>query len=462
MPYQQREICMGVGLPYHHLTMDQALADCMEAISQRDPVYIATANVDFTCQAYQDAALRDLIFNAHRILCDGWPLVWQSKKLGTPLPERVAGSDLMPLLIKQCAQNDHSVYFFGSDNETLAEAKSILENKHPGLKICGFESPKIGLIHEWDNVAFCERINVANPDVLLIALGCPKQERWYRVNQHRLKVPLALGIGASLDFISGKQIRAPRWVQALGMEWFWRMTTDPKRLVSRYTKNIQFFHNVARKERQIAGRQGKDALRKPLSDEDLSGARSRLSILSLNDISSNLPVDGHAIVDCSQAKTFNYKEFGILADISRQARLKNKLLILYSPPQSLQTIIAHTRLQRQFPICDSAVGVCDAVNRHDQQELGVSDTGLTPTFALTWKTFSRVETWYHDHADQGFTLSLGQVPFVDSNALVRLMELQQYAQGKGHQLVVKDVDTDTQQLIIRLKIPLTEEAASGK
>ena len=202
-----------LGIPFHGTTMDGALSDAEAAMSSGAsavPQYYVTANVDFCRQAAGDAWLREFIFHADRVLCDGLPLVWLSRFFGAPLPERVAGSDMVPRLLERCAASGRSVYWFGSDAATLGLAAEVAKERYPGLKIAGFESPPIGEVDDWDHEGTAARIREASPDLLLVALGCPKQERWIARHYQDLGVPLSVGIGASLDFIAGKQVRAPQ------------------------------------------------------------------------------------------------------------------------------------------------------------------------------------------------------------------------------------------------------------
>lgn len=225
-----------LGLPFSPITAKGALDRCVEFVESRQPHHIVTANVDFLARSESDAEARNLIFEADEVFCDGMPLVWASRWFGqgNSLPERVTGSDLVPALLKRCAAEGHSVFFLGSDEGTMSRLKTKLDEELPDLEIAGALSPPVGPIESWDNELIVKTIRTARPDVLLVAVGFPKQDRWIRQYRERVQVPLMVGVGASLDFIAGKQIRAPRWMQRTGLEWLWRMGTDPGRLVRRY------------------------------------------------------------------------------------------------------------------------------------------------------------------------------------------------------------------------------------
>jgi len=229
-----------LGLPFHRTTMDETLDACEGYMNSSGSHYLVTPNVDITRLASKDARLRRILFAADRIICDGLPLVWLSSRQKTALPERVAGSDLTPKLLERCAQAGKSVYFFGSDEATLKKVSKVLGKRHPGLKIAGWSSPPLAPMEDWDNERHVEEIRAAAPDLLLVAFGCPKQEYWIDTYQKRCGVPFAMGIGASLDFIAGKQVRAPRLLQKIGLEWFWRMASAPRRLSGRYAADFSF------------------------------------------------------------------------------------------------------------------------------------------------------------------------------------------------------------------------------
>ena len=239
-----------LGVPFHQVTMEQTLGICERLLEDRsEPSYLVTANVDFTYLASRNPALRDFIFHADLVICDGLPLVGLSKLCGgCELPERVAGSDLGWPLLELCARRGFSVYFLGSDAKTLAELELVLTERLPELKIAGHCSPPIGRVESWDDAELSEKIESTDPHLLLAAFGCPKQEQWIARNHRSLGVPLSIGVGATLDFIVGKQQRAPKLAQKLCLEWFWRMCSNPRRLVKRYARDLGFFSRAAQRQ----------------------------------------------------------------------------------------------------------------------------------------------------------------------------------------------------------------------
>lgn len=233
------------GLPFHHTTMEAAMHDFVRTIRGDKPSYWITPNVDFATRAASDPILKDIVFHADRIFCDGLPLVWLSKLYDHPLPERVAGSDMVPRMLETSAKEGFKVYFLGSDDETLAKSGKTAQERYPGLQIVGQHAPPFAHVHEWDNDQIVADINESGADLVLVAVGSPKQERWISAFHRKTKAKLTIGIGASLDFIAGSQVRAPRFVQRIGFEWLWRMLSDPKRLAKRYASNFPFLGKAA-------------------------------------------------------------------------------------------------------------------------------------------------------------------------------------------------------------------------
>ena len=228
-----------MGVPLDQLTTAQALEIISEMIASRTPHLLATANVDFLAQVQSDGTLRRILVDADLILCDGTPLIWISKWLGDPLPERVAGSDLVPLLLDLAQENGHRVFFLGGRDEVVAIAESKIKERWPRLQIAGMCSPPFAPIDKMDHAGICQRIREANADMLFVSFGCPKQEKWLAMNFRDAAVPVAIGVGATIDFLAGTVKRAPVWMRKSGLERFFRVTQEPKRLAHRYWNDIR-------------------------------------------------------------------------------------------------------------------------------------------------------------------------------------------------------------------------------
>jgi N-acetylglucosaminyldiphosphoundecaprenol N-acetyl-beta-D-mannosaminyltransferase len=239
-----RKLVVLLGTPVDNLDMPETLDRIEEMITtgRLSGKYhqVVTANTDFLVKARKDTELRKIIQQADLCTADGMPLVWGARLLGVPLQGRITGADLVPLLAKRAAQKGFSLYFLGAEPGVAAQAAQILQDRYPGLQIAGIESPPFQPIDK-TQPEILARIRAANPDVLLVAFGNPKQEKWIARFGAEIKVPVMIGVGGSLDFIAGKTRRAPRWMQNSGLEWFYRLVQEPRRLWQRYAVDLVVF-----------------------------------------------------------------------------------------------------------------------------------------------------------------------------------------------------------------------------
>jgi len=222
------------GLPITNVSMAQAVARVEEHILSGEMHQIATANLDFARNSLKDQYLQRIICDCSMVLPDGAPMLWASTLFGMPLKERVTGVDLIPELAKLSAERGYRICLLGSSEDSSKRAVAALEKRYPGVRIVGRLCPEIAPLHEMDSEGLLSEIEAINPDILLVAFGNPKQEIWIHRYRNRLKVPVAIGIGGALDMIGGNLKRAPKWVQQLQMEWFFRLAQEPFRLLPRY------------------------------------------------------------------------------------------------------------------------------------------------------------------------------------------------------------------------------------
>ena len=180
--------------------------------------------------ALDDPDFRDLIGEADLFVPDGIAPLLISRRLGLRDHGRVTGADLMQGFFDLANKKGYSSYFFGDTDETLAALQEKVEAHWPGHKVAGMFSPPFGATSEEEVDRMIAAINDAKPDVLWVGLGLPKQERWIRANRHKLKVPVAIGVGAAFGFHSGKVSRVPAWIGKGGFEWMWRLLAEPKKL----------------------------------------------------------------------------------------------------------------------------------------------------------------------------------------------------------------------------------------
>ena len=218
-----------------NLTMQEAIEEIDRLIRERKCAYVVTPNVDHIVQLAKNKVLQDIYDNASLVLTDGKPLLWIAKWYGTPIKEKISGSDLFPMLCNLATEKGYKMFFLGAAEGVAAKAAKNLSMRYNGLQVVGTYSPPFGF--ENDQIEM-ERIkNIikdANPDILVVGLGCPKQEKFIYYNRNDLNVPISLGLGASFDFEAGNIKRAPKWMSDHGLEWLFRIFQDPKRMVKRY------------------------------------------------------------------------------------------------------------------------------------------------------------------------------------------------------------------------------------
>ncbi|HEY1171321.1 MAG TPA: WecB/TagA/CpsF family glycosyltransferase [Verrucomicrobiae bacterium] len=229
------------GVPFDQVTMDESVEIVQKMIRSRRPHHIVTANVDFLVQSLHDEKLHQIFLDADLLLCDGTPLVWASRLLGHPLPERVAGSDLVPRLMELAEKKNYRIFLLGGSPEANEAAVKNLEEQHPRLIIAGHYSPPFAPLKDMDHEGICQRIREADADILLVSFGCPKQEKWISMNYQALGVPVVIGVGAVIDFYARRVKRAPVWMRESGLEWVYRLSQEPRRLFRRYAVDLYGF-----------------------------------------------------------------------------------------------------------------------------------------------------------------------------------------------------------------------------
>lgn len=196
---------------------------------------VFTPNVDHVATAETDPGLRAAYGRVSLALADGMPLVWSSRLLGVRLPEKVSGSDLLAPLMKLAADQGWRVYLLGAAEGVASRAAEVLRRQNPSLNVVGAEGPRIDITEPMDARAeLLERVREARPDLVVVALGSPKQELWIDEVREALSPAVLIAVGAALDFVAGVVRRAPPWISAAGLEWLYRLGREPRRLWRRY------------------------------------------------------------------------------------------------------------------------------------------------------------------------------------------------------------------------------------
>ena len=228
------------GLPLTPFTFGQTLDAVDHLLDAGGPAFFVTANLHSAMVAAEDPKVAAALRRAAFVLADGMPLVWASRFKGRPLPERVAGSDLVPALCARAARRGRSVFLLGGAPGVAAEAARVLEDRYPGLRVVGAECPPFRPPTPDEDAALADRIRAAEPDLLFVAFGQPKGEVWIADHLDDLGVPVSVQVGGSLEMLTGRVRRAPRLVQRTGLEWAWRVAMEPRRLGPRYAANALF------------------------------------------------------------------------------------------------------------------------------------------------------------------------------------------------------------------------------
>ena len=215
-----------LGVDVDAVTMAEAVDVVRRAMDTRAGIMVATANAEMLMRATHDEELRRILNASALVVPDGAGTVWAARHLGHAMPERVAGYDLAQELLRCAPAEGRRVYFFGSAPGVAEKAKAKAEQLYPGIEIVGVRN---GFFSPADNAAIIAEIRAARPDLLLVALGVPKQEKWIAAHLAALDVPVAIGVGGTLDVMAGVMKRAPYWMQRAKLEWLFRGLMQPKR-----------------------------------------------------------------------------------------------------------------------------------------------------------------------------------------------------------------------------------------
>lgn len=215
-----------LGVPVASLTMGEAVEQAERWMDERRGALIATANAEMIMNATRDEELLDILRSADLVVPDGAGTVWAAHHLGHAMPERVAGYDLTQALLKRAPEKKRRVFFFGSAPGVAEKARQKAEALYPGIQIVGVRN---GYFSEAEEPEIIREIRDAEPDLLLAALGVPKQEKWLKKYKAELGVPVSIGVGGTLDVMAGTTKRAPLWIQKAKLEWLFRGILQPKR-----------------------------------------------------------------------------------------------------------------------------------------------------------------------------------------------------------------------------------------
>ncbi|HHU60861.1 MAG TPA: WecB/TagA/CpsF family glycosyltransferase [Natronincola sp.] len=217
-----------LGIAFDRVTLKEAVEKIAVFVSDQKPHLIVTANPETVMCAKVDQVFSEVLGKASLVVADGIGVVWAGKVLKSPLPERIPGIELTEQVLSRAAKEGWKVYLLGSEKGVAAKAAENLLGNLPELNIVGtwhgyFKSGA-------EEKAVIRRIKAAKPDILLVALGVPRQEKWLAAHLGFMKVPVAIGVGGSFNIWAGTQKRAPVWIRKIHLEWFYRLVKEPKRI----------------------------------------------------------------------------------------------------------------------------------------------------------------------------------------------------------------------------------------
>jgi N-acetylglucosaminyldiphosphoundecaprenol N-acetyl-beta-D-mannosaminyltransferase len=358
-----------LGVPIDNVTMQQALGAIEASIEEGGFHQIATANVDFLINSVHDLELKEILSTCFLVLPDGMPLVWASRLMGTSLQERVSGADLLPRLVGLAAIHDYSIFLLGSCEASSRGASRWISHHYPRVRVVGRYCPALATLEEMDHEDILLQIEAARPDILLVAFGNPKQEKWLAMHRHRLQVPVCIGIGGSLDLLSGQLPRAPLWMRKHGLEWFYRACREPARLGWRYARDASGLARYLTAQLAATAAQHKRLSLNSLTEETIGAA----TVLRVSGSLTGAPVGDferearlavgaghHLVLDFASTTYLGADALGALIHLGSVARQHNRELWLTGLRPFLSRLIQATQLQANFRV---APKVADALRR---------------------------------------------------------------------------------------------------
>lgn len=450
-----------LGVPFDNVTKQEAVALVESMIASRQPHYLVTPNVDFLVQARRDVELRRILFEAHLVLCDGTPLVWASKVLGNALPERVAGADLVPLLVEIAAQKKYRLFLLGAAPAAAERAVTRLQQQYPELLIAGHYSPPFNNLLEMDHEEIKRRILDAKPDLLFVSFGCPKQEKWVAMHYRSLGVPVTAGVGATIDFLAGQVKRAPVWMQRSGTEWMFRLAQEPRRLLRRYATDLWVFGSsifpqwwqlqarAALNGRAVAGLLPATVetntahfcqTRLP-NRLDFSAVNERASLIE--EITAR---EAHCLLEMDATTFIDSTGVGFLIRLQKRLRARGRELILLAPSNIVLRALKLMRLSDFFHLAASQAEAIRALEATKGAGIPSPDLPELDLICLHWHgevTAANAESvWEHTRqylasatGTAKKTIDLRDVRFIDSSGLGLMIRAKKLSVANGQDLI---------------------------
>jgi len=352
-----------LGVSFDPMTLAGAI-DRIEAMVDAPGLsYVVTPNVDFLVQARHDPELHEILARADLVLCDGRPLVWASRWLGNALPGRVAGSDLVPLLLRRAEERGWRIFLLGGADGVGAEAARRIAAAHPSLPPVVHYSPPIRPLAGMDDGAIIARLRAAKPDIVLVCFGCPKQEKWIFRHYRAVEAPVMIGAGGTVDFLAGRLRRAPLWMRRTGTECVFRLCQEPRRLFARYAGDLlRFVPALLAQHWRLPARAGRIGVRRDTPSS--ATMQYGIKVLAAERLQRNflqsgsafwahaLEQQGHCLIDLAGVKSIDSTGLAFLSHWQRRLAQGRRNLILLRPSASVRSALEHMHLTEQFIITD--------------------------------------------------------------------------------------------------------------
>lgn len=242
-----------LGVQVSAIDMEMATATLGSWLATRRAGYVCITGVHGVMESWRDPALRRIHNEAGLVTPDGMPLVWMAHRLGFGHVRRVYGPDLMRRMTALSAARGWRNYYFGGGPGLADRLAARLVAEHPGLQVAGTMSPPFRPATAEEDRAMVASINATRPDIVWVGLSTPKQERWMAAHLGQVRAPVMVGVGAAFDFLAGEKPQAPGWMQRSGLEWLFRMASEPRRLAGRYLRNNPAFVCLALRQLAAPG-----------------------------------------------------------------------------------------------------------------------------------------------------------------------------------------------------------------
>ena len=383
------------------------------------------------------------------------------------MPERVTGSDLTPALLAVAAEKDYSVFFLGGRPDIGEKAMENIRRTHPSLKKLHYYSPPNQPVLEMDHATINQKIKDVAPDMLFVSFGCPKQEKWIAMNYLKTGVPMAVGVGATIDFLAGAVKRAPSWMGRCGLEWLYRMTREPKRLFKRYVMGILFFliyiprqilglSTLAPARRPSRTSASSDTISEPSPEivwsEHTIPERFDAAAVASQEWDLDAELAARILLNGSNVSFIDSTGIGKLIQLSKRLRKESRKLIILSPSDALNRALNLMQLTELFTYAkdiDEARTTFERLEAHSTGQHRIAsrttDTKIEWQGEITAQTAERLWTEIERTLSEdvlqpdNLTVQMREVTFVDSTGVGLMVKLKKRVTKNGGRVTFSEL-----------------------